>query len=627
MARPTSSTPLGLLTLKAHLDDLTNTTEPASNLTLAELRIFGSTTILGPDEIEILPSQIAEMYATKVTIIPSAIVLLISCSILCVTIFTYFKRVIKLYIGLVFYAITELLLFLRILLFYLLSAQGSLEMVPCGVTKSLSLFTMTLPGLAILLITISRLIFIRYPLRYRNILLIKYQLISCVVAVFFAVMIALWPALGACDPYYDRIYGICYLDCDSICYGYIAIYVTLGILLPTLVVIGIYIYVYKVLKKHRARAKNRENSLQGQVDHSPGFRKDERSRSSDDTPSIPRITVSDSSQASAGITIVNKVSLTLDNDPLSLNNISIQTETNLIFTKFKDNNAYMTEQIREDKTRKKNSDLVITNVSVLTPMEIAAFAEKDHEETAKVSQRKGNDSFEQVYHPIFDEKMQSPSYEKVDLVRASPAKNHSLEKSPPDHESSQIVNNDRQPPAQNTIFTNPLHCDSSASFSSELEYSRSKDFSLHGTSSANLLSPDWHKRLEIRKESARLCDIRRIKPIFKEAVRRLSIVTENTDQLRKKEIPWPLVLLTLIHITSSIPWILIIIFQRSVDMFTSSNGRIWLDLGNALLLCSVGVSPLLYVMFTRLIRDKVWQIIKKCGRRIARRFIEYTVST
>ena len=571
MSDYTSSPPLtDLLTFMGHRDDHTH--DDLSDL--ANVIIFGSSTTPGPDGIEILPNQIAEMYTTKVAIIPSALILLISCSMLIFTIFTYFKRVIKLYIGLVFYSVTEVLLFLRILLVYLLS-----EALPCGVTKSLTLFTMTLPILAILLITISRLIFIKYPLRYRNILLIKYQVVACVVAVIFALLIALWPALGACQPYYDTILGFCHLECDSICYGYIAVYVTLGILLPTLVVIGIYIYVYNVLKKHRERAQNRKNSLPGNNDQSPGGRKCENSKSGTAAPEKPRVKVCDLNQA--GITIVNKVSLTIDKDALNLNNISIHTETNLIFTN--NNGTIPEDQIKEDKSAKSDSDVVVTNFSVVTPKELSAFVEKEHKKATECSQNKGSHCAE--------ERQRKPSNGIGDLLRFLP-----WEKSP----LPLTVHGDLQPPEHGTVLTNPLHS------SSEVETWQSKKFSLQCPSSANLLSTDWHKR----KESAKPHDLRSIKPLFKEAVRRLSLVTEQTDLLRKKEIPWSLVLLTLIHITSSIPWIFILVSQDSIGMIASESGRVWLDLGNALLLCSVAISPLLYVLFTRLIRDKVWQIIK-----------------
>jgi hypothetical protein len=169
---------------------------------------------------------------------------------------------------------------------------------------------------------------------------------------------------------------------------------------------------------------------------------------------------------------------------------------------------------------------------------------------------------------------------------------------PGEHEETKIS-------AQEKTSVNPLHS------ITKHEEKNPENISLPFPSSVNLLSPDWHKRQEIGKETVKLSDIRRIKPLFRKAMRSLSLVTENTDQLRKKEIPWSLVLLTLIHITSSMPWIVILIAQDSFDMFTNDTGRDWLDFGNALLLCSVGVCPLLYILFTRLIRDKVWQIIKK----------------
>lgn len=555
-----SSTPLDLFTF---IDD--RTSEPSTNFTFAHDMIFGTTTNPGPDEIEILPNQIAQMTATKITIIPSAVILLISCSFLCLTIFTYFRRVIKLYIGLVFYSLTEVILFIKILLIYLLSANGVLRKVPCGVTKAMSFFTMALPSLAVLLITVSRLIFIKYPLRYRNILIVKYQVLSCVAAVIFAFLLALWPAIGACEPFYDRRYGLCHLNCDSLCYKYIAVYITLGILLPTIVVIGIYIYVYSVLKKHRARVKKRNDTLRGQNDtYSGSGRKYRSSGVSGSCPTIPEIVVTDQDQTQTGITIVNRLSLTIDKGSNSLSNISFHTETNVIFTnnekKFA-NEGMMNENDSGSERKTDPKVEVVGHVSVTKPKEMSTFAGL------------------------------GDIYKNTNTIYSGNGLHGGLE--------------ERKSAADEKFYANPIHSHIGR------QDILTKEILLPLPSSVNLLSPDWHKRLEIGKENVKLSDILNLKPFFWKTMKRLSLVTEHTDQLRKKEIPWSLVLLTLIHITSSIPWIAILILQDSIDMFTDESGRDWLDFGNALLVGSVGVCPLLYILFTRLIRDKVWQIIKR----------------
>ena len=57
------------------------------------------------------------MYVTKVIIIPCSLILLLSSLTLCATIVIYFKRVIKLYLGLVFYSLSEILLFIQVGIF------------------------------------------------------------------------------------------------------------------------------------------------------------------------------------------------------------------------------------------------------------------------------------------------------------------------------------------------------------------------------------------------------------------------------------------------------------------------------------------------------------------------------
>ena len=540
---------------------VTSTSLPSLRALTSGLELLGSLlhsssensttwTLTGPENIIIIASQIKEMKLTRLTIIPAAVVLLLSSTTLCLTILLYFKRVIKLYLSLIFYALTELILFLQVLVFYLLATEDQLKQIPCGVTKSLGLFAMILPILAILLITICRLIFIKYPFHYRNILRIKYQLVCCLSAIGVALVMSLWPAMGVCRPYFHEDHNLCQLQHNSVCSVFVAVYIVLGILAPTAAVIGIYIFVYKVLRKHRARLSYRDSTSSRSLPKfaSGSETSKKTNKTSDAFSTLPAITITD---CSTGLTIVNNLAVTLC-DGTSHKNISVRSETSVMFAS-------------------ETVECGVTDKDV-SKKECSAFDMK-HEE----QKYKRGDKDTVLINLAADECLEEEETESMACK----------------HLSSSVPRIVIQPPTTlKEVTPHPPQ--------------------LHQPSlTRNFLSPHWLHTHDIKKEHTKLHEMRSgLSPYFKEAVRRLSSVTEYADLLIRKEIPWSLVLLTLIHISSSVPWILVEFYSTTFFSATAEE-RVWLDIGNAVLVGSVGVSPLLYITFTRLIRDKVWQVVCK----------------
>ena len=501
----------------------------------------------GPENIIIIPSQIQEMKLTRLTIIPSAVILLLSSTALCLTIFLYFKRVIKLYLSLIFYSISELILFLQVLVFYLLATQGKLKQIPCGVTKSLGLFTMILPSLAILLITICRLIFIKYPFHYRNILRIKYQLFCCLCAILVAFGMSLWPAVGVCRPYFNEDHKMCQLQNNALCTTFVGLYIVLGILTPTVAVIGIYIYVYNVLRRNRARCSRRESNSSRSLQKMSDTMKQGK-QAADKFSTLPSITITD---CSTGVTIVNNLTVTFF-DEKSHKNVSVRSETSVIFANETAEFGEPTKNVNKDDCYSFTKDISESKHDKCTEKDtvLIDLAVKCDDETL---------SYNKMYLPRIV--IQSP----INLTEESTGPN----------------------PLNNSL-------------------------------SPNFLSPHYLHTRDIKKEHTKLHDMRYgLSPYLKEAARRLSSVTQYADLFIRKEIPWSLVLLTIIHISSSVPWILVE-FYNTHFFDASSDERVWMDFGNALLVGSVGVSPLLYIVFTRFIRDKILQVLCKGVQSLAR---------
>ena len=210
----------------------------------------------GFGELEISPSALENMFLTKWMIIPSALTLLFSCTLLILTVVKHQRRLIHLFYSLILFTSCELLLLLQLTVCFLFALFSS--PLPCGLWKSVGMVALSLPLFSVLLIAISRIVFVRYPLRYRSLLPIRAQSAILLGFLLYSVLLGVWPALlGTCSPYMDIEHGVCLFDRASpYCSAYLVVYVVMAIALPTLCVLLIYGYVVMLNQRYGKRARH-----------------------------------------------------------------------------------------------------------------------------------------------------------------------------------------------------------------------------------------------------------------------------------------------------------------------------------------------------------------------------------
>eukprot|EP00116_Pleurobrachia_bachei_P005101 sb/3465363/ len=229
-------------------------THPPSHSTSLSSSDFG--------ELEISPSALENMFLTKWMIIPSALTLIFSCTLLILTVVKHQGRLIHLFYSLILFTSCELFLLLQLTVCFLFALFSS--PLPCGLWKSVGMIALSLPLFSVLLIAISRIVFVRYPLRYRSLLPIRVQSAILLGFLLYSVFLGVWPAvLGTCSPYMDIEHGVCLFDRASpYCSAYLVVYVVMAIALPTLCVLLIYGYVMMLNQKYRKRARHLSGSKQ-----------------------------------------------------------------------------------------------------------------------------------------------------------------------------------------------------------------------------------------------------------------------------------------------------------------------------------------------------------------------------
>ena len=187
--------------------------------------------------------------------IPSYVMLAVTSTTLLYIIYKHFRSLLEIYISVIFYLISQLLFLLT------LTASWVTELIypeetrdRCHVKLAFQSFAVILPGYAILIITISRAVFLSYPLRYLSYLKLKFQFLSFVTAALICGLISTLPLFGVCPAetlVQAEVPGleICsYGDRrEPSCTAFYSALLVLGFFLPLLAVISLYIYIYKVV--------------------------------------------------------------------------------------------------------------------------------------------------------------------------------------------------------------------------------------------------------------------------------------------------------------------------------------------------------------------------------------------
>ena len=112
----------------------------------------------------------------RIIYIPGFGVLLFSSIFLVYAILTLLKPLLKIYLSVLFYAGCQLFLVVCLILSLISSNLYNDTHTTCSITEPLYSVGMVLPGYAVLSITLIRYIFLKYPMNWRNLLRMPYQL-------------------------------------------------------------------------------------------------------------------------------------------------------------------------------------------------------------------------------------------------------------------------------------------------------------------------------------------------------------------------------------------------------------------------------------------------------------------
>ena len=195
-------------------------------------------------------------HITRIVFIPSFILLLLDTILLIYTIIRFLKKIIKLYFSVLFYAICQAVLLISLIASFTYAQFYADTMGTCRARMPLQTMAILLPGFAVFVITVARFIFLKYPMKYRDILSMKHQMIGFLCTVIFAGFLANLPNFGLCSyelkSYGDGGLSTCeYSKSGGTCAAFYAILIGIGFVLPPVGVAGFYTGIYMIIIKHR----------------------------------------------------------------------------------------------------------------------------------------------------------------------------------------------------------------------------------------------------------------------------------------------------------------------------------------------------------------------------------------
>ena len=218
------------------------------------------------DEGPILNPFIYNLNVTMSVTIPSYILLILFTSITFYIVYSHFRHLINIYLSVIFYLSSQLLLLVVLTGSWMSDWIHPEEtLLRCRVKMWLQTFSLFLPGYCILIITVVRCVFVSRPLTYFDYIRKRYQITAVGVVVFVAALISSAPYFGLCGvkqhfvaPERYSPLLVCGYDIESKyhCKMFYIIVVIFGFLLPASSVVVLYIYLYNTAKKARKSHKN-----------------------------------------------------------------------------------------------------------------------------------------------------------------------------------------------------------------------------------------------------------------------------------------------------------------------------------------------------------------------------------
>ena len=232
---------------------------------------------------------------------PSYILLTLFSVLLIYIIFKHCWNLLQIYISMLFYIVSQLLLLITLTVSWVIEEDHMQETeVQCEIKAAFQTFAMMLPGYCILIITLVRSVFLTYPFSHTSYLKIRFQALGLGIAVIICGLIATGPSLGFCgttlnsaliiieedDPEMDTLLYYCSYDDKewSYCKAFYGVLVGIGFVLPFISVMALYFYIYGIVINARRSHRQLMTSTDRQSDESKA---ESKSMETSEQKSIP----------------------------------------------------------------------------------------------------------------------------------------------------------------------------------------------------------------------------------------------------------------------------------------------------------------------------------------------------
>ena len=167
------------------------------------------------------------------------------------------KPLVKIYLSVIFYAITLLYLAGCVIFSSISNRVYDDSYSSCRVSEPLQSIGIILPGYAVLCITTIRYVFLKFPIKWRNILNMKRQFCLFLITVLFVTGLCNLPNMGLCG---YELYELGTVRCryhsqGTSCQLFYGIFIAFGFVLPSVAVICLYIMICRIILAHRTFRK------------------------------------------------------------------------------------------------------------------------------------------------------------------------------------------------------------------------------------------------------------------------------------------------------------------------------------------------------------------------------------
>jgi hypothetical protein len=248
---------------------------------------------LGPPMVINIPNPYkVPLKITPWLAVPCGVALLVFSVVTVYIILRHFRSLINLYLSVLMYLTAQLLLLAVIISSFVMELTRPPEVPPsCKVQLGAQTFSLLLPGYSILIVTLARFIFVKYPLSYFSYLKKTYHLLAFGFAVLICGLIAAAPSLGLCaatdrivfvpkeDYQYDQVSYCSYGDkSEKDCRAFFGIVFTIGFIVPITSIISLYIYIFQLVKGARKSHQSlTQSSSQSSVKSNAKTNREQRS--------------------------------------------------------------------------------------------------------------------------------------------------------------------------------------------------------------------------------------------------------------------------------------------------------------------------------------------------------------